>query len=104
MEKAIELAGNIIDKLKVKEIIVALLIAGTFILYASDNILSTLGLEIWRDKYRSHIGAAVLLSFVLCLIWIVIFIKGTILKSTLPFVIKTRKYLKKSFQQKNKNI
>ena len=47
MEKVIELAGNIIDKLKVKEIIVALLIAGTFILYAFDNILSTLDLEIW---------------------------------------------------------
>ena len=50
-ESALNVIGKLVDKLKIKEVIVSLLIAGIFILFAPDRFINTLGLEVWRETY-----------------------------------------------------
>lgn len=94
MEKTFEVISKLIEKLKIKEIIIALLIASVIILFAPDQLLGTLGLLAWRDNYRSFVGATLLICIILCLIWIVSGIIEVI-KGTGATKRGIKKYLKK---------
>lgn len=96
---AIDLVGKLVDMLKIKEIIVGLLIAGVFILFVPDRFLDMLGLQVWRDTYRSQIGVTVLICSIFCLIWIVVWIRNKIAYSTLSYVRISRRYLKKTISR-----
>ena len=95
MDKALEILANIIDKLKVKEVVTALLIACLVILFVSDKILGTLGLVDWRNKHRTEIGGALLLCGILCLIWIVTWIFNRVRSGNGAAKRVSRAYLKK---------
>lgn len=103
-ESALNVIGKLVDKLKIKEIIVSLLIAGIFILFAPDRFINTLGLEIWRETYRSHIGAVVLVCGIFCLIWIIVWLKNKIFNSYFAYMRVSRGYLKKIISNEEKEF
>lgn len=92
--------GTIIQKLKIKEIVVALLISGSIILFAPVRIANILNLYLWRDAYRSYIGITVLICAVLCLMWIAIGLKNIIYSQA--FAYQRRTYLKKIISDQEK--
>lgn len=103
-EAVFKFIGTIVEKLKIKEVIVGLLVAGIVILFAPDSFIGILGLQIWRDTYRSYIGAAVLIFAVLCLIWVIIWIKNKIFSTTFAYRRVSREYLKKIISDEEKEF
>lgn len=95
-KNTIELISKLVDMLKIREIVVGLLIAGVFILFAPVKFLDILGLQVWRDTYRSHVGTVVLICFILCLIWIMVWIRNKIVYSAFSYMKISRSYLKKT--------
>lgn len=95
MDKALEILANIIDKLKVKEVITALLIACIVILFVPDRFLGMLGLVDWRNKHRTEIGGVLLFCGILCLIWIVTWIFNRVRSGNGAAKRVSRAYLKK---------
>ncbi|MEY8491507.1 super-infection exclusion protein B [Lachnospiraceae bacterium 29-91] len=95
MDKALEILANIIDKLKVKEVITALLIACIVILFVPDRFLGMLGLVDWRNKHRTEIGGVLLFCGILCLIWIVTWIFNSVRSGNRAAKRVSRSYLKK---------
>lgn len=95
MDKALEILANIIDKLKVKEVVTALLIACFVILFVPDKILVSLGLVDWRNRHRTEIGGALLFCGILCLIWIVTWIFNRVRSGNGAAKRVSRAYLKK---------
>lgn len=100
MEVLFDLVGTIIEKLKIKEIVVVLLLSGSVILFAPVRIVNILGLYSWRDEYRSYIGITVLICAALCLIWIAIWFMNIIYALVLAY--QRRMYLKKTISDQEK--
>lgn len=103
-ETAFNVIGKLIDRLKIKELITVLLIVGLLILFLPDKFLNILGLQVWRDNYRSHIGGCVLICAIFCLIWIIIWIKNKLFFSTFAYMRVSRKYLKKIISKEEKEF
>ena len=87
--------GNIIDKLKIREIALVLFISGIIILFAPEKFLGILGLQVLRDEYRSHIGLIVLVCFILCMIWLATWFFSQVLNGDMAAKKVSRTYLKK---------
>jgi hypothetical protein len=104
MDKALEILANIINKLKVKEIITALLIACIIILFVSDKFLGMLGLVDWRNEHRTEIGGTLLICSILCLIWIVTWIFNKIRSGNGAAKRVSRTYLKKLISTDEKDF
>lgn len=68
MDKALDIIATLVDKLKVKEVITAILIACMVILFVPDKFLEILGLVDWRNIHRTEIGGTLLVCGILCLI------------------------------------
>lgn len=95
MDRALEIWANIVDKLKIKEIISALLIVCVIILFVPENFISTLGLVEWRDIHRTEIGGTLLFCGVLCLIWLIMWIANKVNSGNGAAKRVSRAYLKK---------
>ena len=101
MEKLFEVIAIFVEKLKIKEIVIALLLAALVILFSPEKVLSILGLLAWREKYRGIIGAILLICTILGLVWLISMIldgiKGT--RSTNGYL---KRYIKKfiSYEEK----
>lgn len=92
------------DKLRIKEFVIALLIAGCFILFAPDKFLDTLGLRGLRNTYKGYIGAGVLICAIFCIIWALGWIKKKIVFSSLNYMRVSRGYLKKIISTEEKEF
>lgn len=95
MDRALEIWANIVDKLKIKEVITALLIVCIIILFVPEKFISTLGLVEWRDVHRTEIGGTLLFCGVLCLIWIITWIFNKVNSDDSAAKRVSRAYLKK---------
>ncbi|MBD5499428.1 MAG: hypothetical protein HDR11_17055 [Lachnospiraceae bacterium] len=95
MDKALGLLANIIDKLKVKEVVTALLITCIVILFVPDKFLETLGIVDWRNGHRTEIGGTLLICSILCLIWIVTWIFNEVRNGDWAAKRVSRAYLKR---------
>lgn len=99
MESIVNAISNILDKLKIKEVIFAAGIICGIILFAPIKYLKILGLEKFQSEYRSSLGIGFLVCCVLCFIWIIKYI-GKRIDSDARFLKKTTKaYLRKSISQ-----
>ena len=104
MEAFLNLIAKFIDKLKIKEVILAILIVGIVVLFVPVDIIRILGLNDWRDKYRSIIGLIILFCSLCCLIWFFTFLKDKLFpveKKTAKFA---KKYLKKLISSQEKEF
>ena len=79
MNSALKVISTIIEKFKLRELILAVLIVCCAILFVPDDFISILGLERWRDEYRSIIGLILLFCAVCCLIWLLSYLKSRLL-------------------------
>lgn len=104
MEAFLNLFAKFIDKLKIKEVILAILIVGIVILFVPVDIISILGLNEWRDKYRSIIGLIILFCAVCCLIWLFTFSKNRIFPVERKTAKFAEKYLKKLISSQEKEF
>lgn len=95
MDRVLEVWTNIVDKLKIKEIITALLIVCIIILFVPEKFISILGLVEWRDTHRTEIGGTLLFCGVLCLIWIIMWIANKVNNGDGAAKRVSRAYLKK---------
>ena len=86
-----DIFGKMIEKLKIKEVILAVLIVGVIVLFMPVDFISVLGLDEWRNKYRSVIGLIVLFCGVCCLIWLFVFLKNKFF----PVERREAKFIKK---------
>ena len=99
MESVVNAISNILDKLKIKEVIFAAGIICGIILFAPIKYLKILGLEKFQSEYRSCLGIAFLFCCLFCFIWIIKYIKNRF-DSDERFLKKaTREYLRKNISQ-----
>lgn len=75
MDAALKPILMIIEKFKIKELILAVLLVCCVILFVPTDFISILGLECWRNEYRSIIGMILLFCAVCCLIWLFSYLK-----------------------------
>ena len=103
MEKMYEVMAIFIEKLKIKELVIALAFAAIIILFLSEDMLNILGLFEWREKYRGGIGATLLICTILCFIWSISMLldiaRGT--RHTNGYI---KKYLKKMISNEEKEF
>lgn len=102
MEAFLNLIAKFIERLKIKEVILASLIVGIVVLFVPVDFIAIFGLNDWRDKYRSIIGVIILFCAVCCLIWFFTFLKDKIYpieKRTANFA---KKYLKTLISKQEK--
>ncbi len=103
MDKTLDILANIIDKMKVKEVVTALLIVCAVILFVPDKII-ILGLVEWRNAHRSKIAGILLISGVLCLIWVVTWFFNKIRSGNSAAKRMSRSYLKKLISNDEKDF
>lgn len=94
METLANTLSVLIDKFKIKELILAILIVCGVILFAPVKFISVLGLEHWRDTYRSTIGLILLFCAVCCLIWFFTYLKNCFFSYERQAIKISRTYLK----------
>lgn len=104
MDKAIEILASLVDKLKIKEVITALLIVCLITLFVPESFISTLGLVEWREVHRTEIGGTLLFCGVLCLIWTIIWIFNKINNGDGAAKRVSRAYLKKLISTDEKDF
>lgn len=95
MDKTLNAVAVLIDKLKIKEIIVTLMVTCIVILFSPDKFIGTLGLVEWRNEYRTEIGGVFLSCAVLCLSWLITWIFNKICRGDGAAKRVSRAYLKK---------
>ena len=95
MDSALKVISTIIEKFKLKELILAVLIVCCVILFVPTDFISILGLERWRDEHRSIIGLILLFCAVCCLIWLFSCLKSRFWSFERQAQKVSREYLKK---------
>ena len=95
MERFFVVLEKLFEKLKIKDIVISFLFAGIIILFFPISFINMLGLQTLRNKFRSTIGACVLICGMLCLIWFVYWIKRKILSLSYKILFTAKRYLKK---------
>lgn len=95
---------KVMDKIHIKEIAFSVLVVCGIILFAPDNFMETLGLFLWRDKYRSLVGLIFLFCLTCCIVWLFIYLKREISHGNLRLRRVTRKYLKSLISTEEKNF
>lgn len=93
---------NIIDKFKIKEIVITIMIICGILLFAPKKLISILGLLEWRDSYRSYIGVTLLFGLVCCLIWVLSWSMSRVNNEFRLSQKISRKYLKRTISTKEK--
>lgn len=100
----LEVFLKVMDKIHIKEIAFSVLVVCGIILFAPDTFMETLGLFLWRDKYRSIVGLIFLFCLTCCIVWLFIYLKREISHGNWRLRRVTRKYLKRLISTEEKNF
>ncbi len=100
----LEVFLKVMDKIHIKEIAFSVLVVCGIILFAPGTFMETLGLFLWRDKYRSMVGLIFLFCLTCCIVWLFIYLKEEISCGNWRLKKIARKYLKSIISAEEKDF